>query len=83
MRADVQIDAFDSGLNVGLGSVFLSLRAEIPATLRSGGGAIVNVTSPAGLEWRGIDNHSVAPGAPSLRRDRQRRCDTPTIGADA
>lgn len=51
--AEVPVEAFDSGLAVSLRGVFLSLRAEIPAMLRSGGGAIVNVSSTAGLQGVG------------------------------
>lgn len=48
--AEVPLEAFDSGLAVTLRGVFLSMRAEIPAMVRSGGGAIVNVSSTAGLQ---------------------------------
>jgi NAD(P)-dependent dehydrogenase (short-subunit alcohol dehydrogenase family) len=48
--AEVPIEAFDSGLAVSLRGVFLSMRAEIPAIIRSGGGAIVNMSSTAGLQ---------------------------------
>ena len=48
--AEVPLEAFDSGMAVTLRGVFLSLRAEIPAMVRSGGGAIVNVSSTAGLQ---------------------------------
>jgi NAD(P)-dependent dehydrogenase (short-subunit alcohol dehydrogenase family) len=48
--ADVPIEAFDSGLAVNLHGVFLSMREEIPAIIRSGGGAIVNMSSTAGLQ---------------------------------
>jgi NAD(P)-dependent dehydrogenase (short-subunit alcohol dehydrogenase family) len=48
--ADVPIEAFDSGLAVTLRGVFLSMRAEIPAIMSSGGGSIVNVSSTAGLQ---------------------------------
>jgi NAD(P)-dependent dehydrogenase (short-subunit alcohol dehydrogenase family) len=48
--AEVAIEAFDSGLAIGLRGVFLSMRAEIPAIVRSGGGAIVNMSSTAGLQ---------------------------------
>jgi len=37
-------------LAISLESVFLSLKFEIPAMLESGGGAIVNMASTAGLE---------------------------------
>lgn len=48
--AEVPIEAFDSGLAVSLRGVFLSMREEIPAIVRSGGGAIVNMSSTAGLQ---------------------------------
>jgi NAD(P)-dependent dehydrogenase (short-subunit alcohol dehydrogenase family) len=48
--AEVPVEAFDSGIAVSLRGVFLSMRAEIPAMLRSGGGAIVNMSSTAGSE---------------------------------
>jgi NAD(P)-dependent dehydrogenase (short-subunit alcohol dehydrogenase family) len=48
--AEVPVEAFDSGIATSLRGVFLSMRAEIPAMLRSGGGAIVNTSSTAGLQ---------------------------------
>jgi NAD(P)-dependent dehydrogenase (short-subunit alcohol dehydrogenase family) len=51
--AEVPIEAFDSGLAVSLRGVFLSMREEIPAILQSGGGAIVNMSSTAGLQGVG------------------------------
>lgn len=48
--AEVPIEAFDSGLAVNLRGVFLSMREEIPAIVRAGGGAIVNTSSTAGLQ---------------------------------
>jgi NAD(P)-dependent dehydrogenase (short-subunit alcohol dehydrogenase family) len=48
--AEVPVEAFDSGVAVSLRGVFLSMRAEIPAILRTGGGAIVNMSSTAGLQ---------------------------------
>lgn len=48
--AEVTPEAFDSGLAVTLRGVFLSMRAEIPAMLDAGGGAIVNASSTAGLQ---------------------------------
>ncbi len=48
--AEVPVEAFDSGIAVGARGVFLSMRAEIPAMVGSGGGAIVNMSSTAGLE---------------------------------
>ena len=48
--AEVSLEAFDSGVAVTLRGVFVSMRAEIPEMLRAGGGAIVNVSSTAGLQ---------------------------------
>jgi NAD(P)-dependent dehydrogenase (short-subunit alcohol dehydrogenase family) len=45
--ADLAIDDFDDAIAVGLRGVFLSMRYEIPAMLRTGGGAIVNMSSTA------------------------------------
>jgi NAD(P)-dependent dehydrogenase (short-subunit alcohol dehydrogenase family) len=51
--ADLPVDAFDSAIATSLRGVFLSMRAEIPAMLGSGGGAIVNMSSTAGLQGIG------------------------------
>jgi NAD(P)-dependent dehydrogenase (short-subunit alcohol dehydrogenase family) len=48
--AEVPIEAFDSMQAISLRGVFLSLRAEIPAIVEVGGGAIVNISSTAGLQ---------------------------------
>jgi NAD(P)-dependent dehydrogenase (short-subunit alcohol dehydrogenase family) len=48
--ADVSVDDYDSALTISLRGVFLSMKYEIPAMLESGGGAIVNMASTAGLE---------------------------------
>jgi NAD(P)-dependent dehydrogenase (short-subunit alcohol dehydrogenase family) len=48
--AEVPVEAFDSAIAVSARGVFLSMRAEIRAMVRSGGGAIVNMSSTAGLE---------------------------------
>ena len=48
--ADVPVEAFDSGIAINLRGVFLALKYEIPAMLASGGGAIVNMSSTAGLQ---------------------------------
>lgn len=50
--ADLPLDAFDQLLQVNLRGVFLAMKYEIPALLASGGGAIVNMSSSAGL--RGV-----------------------------
>jgi NAD(P)-dependent dehydrogenase (short-subunit alcohol dehydrogenase family) len=59
--AEVPLEAFDSGLAVTLRGVFLSMRAEIPAMVRCGEGAIVNVSSTAGLQGiRGLATYVAA-----------------------
>lgn len=49
--ADVPVDAYDTAIATTLRIVFLSMKFEIPAILQTGeGGAIVNMSSTAGLE---------------------------------
>jgi NAD(P)-dependent dehydrogenase (short-subunit alcohol dehydrogenase family) len=48
--ADVSIDDFDNAIAISLRGVFLAMRYEIPAMLESGGGAVVNMSSTAGLD---------------------------------
>jgi NAD(P)-dependent dehydrogenase (short-subunit alcohol dehydrogenase family) len=48
--ADLPVESYDSAVATTLRSVFLSMKYEIPAMLQSGGGAIVNMSSTAGLE---------------------------------
>ncbi|WP_419703054.1 SDR family NAD(P)-dependent oxidoreductase [Promicromonospora sp. NFX87] len=47
---ELSVEDFDHTLAVDLRGVFLSMRCEIPLMLDSGGGAIVNVSSGAGLK---------------------------------
>ena len=47
---DVAVADYDSALQISLRGVFLCMKFEIPALLRVGGGAIVNMGSTAGLE---------------------------------
>jgi NAD(P)-dependent dehydrogenase (short-subunit alcohol dehydrogenase family) len=51
--ADLPVEAFDSAIAISLRSVFLSMKYEIPAMLATGGGAIVNMASTAGVEGVG------------------------------
>jgi NAD(P)-dependent dehydrogenase (short-subunit alcohol dehydrogenase family) len=51
--AEVSLDAFDSGLAVSLRGVFVAMKYEIPAMVAVGGGAIVNMSSTAGLQGVG------------------------------
>jgi NAD(P)-dependent dehydrogenase (short-subunit alcohol dehydrogenase family) len=46
---DIPMEAFDRVVEVNLRGVMLAMRAEIPAMLGNGGGAIVNVASVGGL----------------------------------
>jgi NAD(P)-dependent dehydrogenase (short-subunit alcohol dehydrogenase family) len=47
----VPVDAYDTAIAITLRSVFISMKYEIPAMLQTGeGGAIVNMSSTAGLE---------------------------------
>jgi NAD(P)-dependent dehydrogenase (short-subunit alcohol dehydrogenase family) len=55
--ADLDIESFDASVVVNLRGVFLGLKYEIAAMLASGGGAIVNMSSTAGI-------HGVAGLAP-------------------
>jgi NAD(P)-dependent dehydrogenase (short-subunit alcohol dehydrogenase family) len=47
--ADVRLDDFERAIRVNLTGVFLSMKYQIPAMLRNDGGAIVNMSSTAGL----------------------------------
>lgn len=48
--ADVSVEDFDSALAITLRGIFLAMKYEIPAMLESGGGAVVNMSSTAGLD---------------------------------
>jgi NAD(P)-dependent dehydrogenase (short-subunit alcohol dehydrogenase family) len=47
--AEIPVEDYDSALAINLRGVFLAMKEEIPAMLRGGGGAIVNMSSTAGL----------------------------------
>jgi NAD(P)-dependent dehydrogenase (short-subunit alcohol dehydrogenase family) len=47
--ADMPVEVWQRGIGVMLTGVFLGLKYEIPAILASGGGAIVNTSSGAGI----------------------------------
>jgi NAD(P)-dependent dehydrogenase (short-subunit alcohol dehydrogenase family) len=47
--ADLALDDFDTTLRVNARGIFLMMRHQIPAMLAAGGGAIVNMSSTAGL----------------------------------
>jgi NAD(P)-dependent dehydrogenase (short-subunit alcohol dehydrogenase family) len=48
--AEIDPDEFDRGIRTNVRGTFLGMKYEIPAMLRSGGGAIVNMASLAGVE---------------------------------
>lgn len=47
--ADIDVDGFDRGIRTNVRGAFLGMKYEIPALLASGGGAIVNMASVAGV----------------------------------
>src|SRR5690348_14089948 len=47
--ADIDPDEFDGGIATNIRGTFLGMKFQIPAMLASGGGAIVNMASVAGL----------------------------------
>jgi NAD(P)-dependent dehydrogenase (short-subunit alcohol dehydrogenase family) len=57
--ADVRLEDFDRAINTNVKGTFLSMKYEIPAMLRSGGGgSIVNMSSMAGLQGvKGISGY--------------------------
>ena len=52
--ADIDPADFDRGIRTNVRGTFLGMKYQIPAMLRSGGGAIVNMASRAGLS--GVSN---------------------------
>jgi NAD(P)-dependent dehydrogenase (short-subunit alcohol dehydrogenase family) len=48
--ADIDPEEFDLGIRVNVRGTFLGMKFEIPAMLATGGGAIVNMASVAGLQ---------------------------------
>lgn len=62
--ADIAVEDFDRVVRVNLRGVFLSMKYEIPAMLKGGSGAIVNMSSTAGLSGvRGISSYVAAKHA--------------------
>jgi len=47
--ADLDVDGFDRGIRTNIRGTFLGMKYQIPAMLDSGGGAIVNMASVAGV----------------------------------
>ncbi|HEY1419556.1 MAG TPA: SDR family NAD(P)-dependent oxidoreductase [Candidatus Dormibacteraeota bacterium] len=59
--AEISVEDFDAILKSNLLSVFLSMKYEIPAMLAHGGGAIVNMSSTAGMQGApGMGSYSAA-----------------------
>jgi len=59
--ADMPVEEWDRGIGVMLRGVFLCMKYEIPLMLESGGGAIVNTSSGAGLiGFPGMANYVAA-----------------------
>lgn len=48
--AEISVDDCDRSISVGIRGLFLCMKHQLPAMLTSGGGAIVNMASTAGLE---------------------------------
>jgi len=48
--AEISFEEFETGLKANLYGAFLGMKYEIPAMLAGGGGAIVNMSSTAGLQ---------------------------------
>ena len=48
--AEVSLDDFDATFAINLRGVFVAMKCEIPAMLKNGGGAIVNMASTTGLQ---------------------------------
>jgi NAD(P)-dependent dehydrogenase (short-subunit alcohol dehydrogenase family) len=56
--AEIAVEDFDRVIRTNLRGVFLAMKYEIPAMLKSGGGTIVNMSSTAGLSGvRGIASY--------------------------
>ena len=59
--ADMPLEVWDRGIGVMLSGVFLCMKVEIPLLLSSGGGAIVNTSSGAGIiGFPGMANYVAA-----------------------
>ncbi|MFY9616291.1 MAG: SDR family NAD(P)-dependent oxidoreductase [Candidatus Dormiibacterota bacterium] len=57
--AEVELEEFDSAQRVNLRGIFAAMRFEIPAMLAVGGGAIVNMSSTAGVQGvRGLSGYA-------------------------
>jgi len=63
--ADIGVDDWDRVMAVNLRGMFLTCRFALPHMVEQGGGAIVNVSSIAGIRWTGIPyiSYSTTKGA--------------------
>jgi NAD(P)-dependent dehydrogenase (short-subunit alcohol dehydrogenase family) len=62
--AEISFEDFEAGLKANLYGAFLGMKFEIPAMLAAGGGAIVNMSSTAGLQGApGMGPYSAAKHA--------------------
>ena len=62
--ADLSVEDLDRSIAVNFRGLFLAMKFEIPAMLAGGGGAIVNMSSTAGLSGvRGMSAHSATKHA--------------------
>lgn len=62
--AELDVEQFDHALSTSARGTFLSMKYEIPAMLRTGGGSIVNMASTAGLQGvNGISGYVAAKHA--------------------
>lgn len=52
---DTSLESWDRVHDVNLKSAFLSCKYTIPYMQKQGGGAIINISSIAGIRWTGID----------------------------
>src|SRR5262245_47561141 len=61
---DITLDGFDSMLRVGLYGAVAATQAALPEMLRAGGGAVVNISSIAGVQGvSGVPAYSCVKGA--------------------
>jgi NAD(P)-dependent dehydrogenase (short-subunit alcohol dehydrogenase family) len=59
--ADISVDDFVQSIMVNLVGVFMAMKFEIPAMIAAGGGAIVNMSSSAGLQGApGLGDYAAA-----------------------
>jgi NAD(P)-dependent dehydrogenase (short-subunit alcohol dehydrogenase family) len=63
--ADVSVEAWDRVMAINLRGMFLACRFTLPHMVEHGGGAIVNVSSIAGVRWSGVPyiTYSTSKGA--------------------